>query len=58
MHLSTQREVDNIGQVAQFTASVQHSFHTERLIDNRPTKSLGLILGLMHHIKLKINIDV
>ena len=29
-----------------------------RIIDIRPTKSLGLILGLMHQIKLKINIDV
>ena len=29
-----------------------------RLIDNRPTKSLGLILGLMHQIKIKINIKV
>ena len=29
-----------------------------RIIDIRPTKSLGLISGLMHQIKLKINIDV
>ena len=29
-----------------------------RIIDIRPTKSLGLILGLMHQIKLKINIEV
>ena len=28
------------------------------IIDNRPTKSLGLILGIMHQLKLKINIDV
>ena len=27
------------------------------IIDNKPTKSLGLILALMHQIKLKINID-
>ena len=29
-----------------------------RIIDIRPTKSLGLILGLMHQIKLKIIIEV
>ena len=45
------------------TAHVQHqsimvSCQGCRLIDIRPTKSLGLILGLMHQIKLKINIHV
>jgi hypothetical protein len=29
-----------------------------RIIDIRPTKSLGLILDIMHQINLRINFDV